>query len=152
MPFDPRTGLTPGRKRGSLNKLTRERREFVEMVVGEQDSKERKEFADRVRQQFMDGTLSPAIATTILHWWLGKPKDTVEIQTPPQYDAMTNEQLAERARLLATIIAAEQAVPQGQVVDAEVTPSVPQIAESASPEQTEQTDERTNDDVSTVAA
>jgi hypothetical protein len=149
MAYDPRTNLVPGRKFGSQNRLTKERREFIEMVVGEQGSAERKEFADHVRRQFMDGTLSPAIATTILHWWLGKPKDTVEIQTPPQYDAMTNEQLAERARLLATIIVAEQAAaaPQGPVVDAEVAPSVPQIAESASSE----THERMNDDVSNAA-
>jgi hypothetical protein len=86
--YNPRTGLPVptnwragiGRAKGSQNKLTKERIAFVEMVVGKPDSPELVEFAANIRKQFMDGSLNPQIAVTILHWWLGKPKETVELK------------------------------------------------------------------------
>jgi hypothetical protein len=98
-----------GRKRGSVNRLTRERREFIDMVIGMEGSDERKEFAARIRQQFMNGTINPQIATTIMHWWLGKPKDTIEVkETPANYAELTDSQLAERAMLIAKALAEKE--------------------------------------------
>lgn len=70
----------PGRPKGRENALTRERREFIELVIGAADTKERQEFAASIRRQFMDGTISPAIGTLILQWWLGSPKVTHRLE------------------------------------------------------------------------
>lgn len=75
---------TPGRQKGTENRLTKERRAFVEMVIGAEDSEERALFAAQIRKQFMEGTIAPAIATLILQWWLGKPKEHVSIDARVQ--------------------------------------------------------------------
>lgn len=69
-----------GRPKGAQNRLTKERHEFIDAVVGKVGSTERQLFALSIRTQFMAGTLSPVVAQTILYWWLGKPKETVEVQ------------------------------------------------------------------------
>lgn len=100
-----------GRPKGVLNKLTRERYDFIEMVVGAQGSEERREFAQAIRKQFMDGSIAPAVATCILHWWLGKPKESIEVQhIPPDLSELSDEQLAERAKLVADVLKDDELV------------------------------------------
>lgn len=70
-----RKPLATGRPLGRENNLTRERRAFIELIVGKENSDEREEFAASLRRQFMDGTIAPAIATIILNHWLGPVKN-----------------------------------------------------------------------------
>src|SRR6185503_15849110 len=67
-------GRTPVRK----NNLTYQRREFVEMVVGEPGSPEMREFAAAIRRQSIAGACPPATALTTMHCWLGKPPERTQ--------------------------------------------------------------------------
>jgi hypothetical protein len=71
-----RAGL--GRLKGATNKLTRAKRDFLDKIIGMDNTQEREEFLASIRQQFMDGSLSPMVQIFILETWLGKPKLPVE--------------------------------------------------------------------------
>jgi hypothetical protein len=71
---------SPGRRRGTKNKSVLRRYEFIDEVMGKVGSEELKEFAQAIRKQFMDGTIPGPVATIVLQWALGKPKDTVEVE------------------------------------------------------------------------
>jgi hypothetical protein len=113
-----------GRPKGAINKSTQERRELCDMVFGSAGSEERKVFAQKMRERFLEGKLSAVVEQTLLHWWLGKPKDTVEVHVaPPDFSTMTNEELATRAQQLAN----EVLTLDGELVN---TPSTPDRASS----------------------
>ena len=44
----------PGRPPGSVNHVTKVRREFLELIFGRPGSAELKEFCEEMRQQFLD--------------------------------------------------------------------------------------------------
>lgn len=118
-PTEPRLRyqIAPHAVRGGMSRHFRTRRELTDWIFGKPGTKELQEFAFEMREQFMDGTINPAIATTLLHWWCGKPKDTIEIQeSGPSVEEMSNEDLQLRALYLA-----QQAMTlQGEVVRREI--------------------------------
>jgi hypothetical protein len=99
-----------GRPKGTKNRLTREREQFIDMVIGEVDSAERAAFAASMRQQVMAGTAAPAVTLFLLQTWLGKPKETLEIQAAPvDFADLTDEQLAARAAALTEVLRGKEA-------------------------------------------
>lgn len=95
-------GPGPGRPKGLKNKTTSEQRRFAEQVVGTEGTPEREEFVKAMRAQLLSGVMAPAVANTILFWWLGKPTERIEIQeAPPDYNDLTADELRERSLAVA---------------------------------------------------
>ncbi len=107
-PFTPGRTKTGGRKKGTPNKLPQEVRAFFKSVV------QSPKFQDKLRERAEKGMLSGTELTLMLAYAIGKPKDVVEIERPPERPPMAaavaqmNEQeLQMFANLARRMIAAE---------------------------------------------
>jgi hypothetical protein len=98
--------LQRGRPVGSISKWTRVRHDFLDKLFGMPGSEELQEFAAAIRKQFIDGTIHPQIGVFIMQHWMGVPKQKVEVDiNMPALSSMTDAELAERAILVAEVIA-----------------------------------------------
>jgi hypothetical protein len=91
-------GPRPGRKRGSLNTVSKEAREFAARIL---DSRE---YRESLVRRIKAGTLPSNIEALLYHYRFGKPKETIEVQMSPaevDLSQLSNEELARRAELLA---------------------------------------------------
>lgn len=105
--------------------IYQEKRKFIEMIVGAPNSQEQADFALSIRNKFINGTLAPAIAVTVLHLWLGKPKETIEVrEAPPDYAELTDEQLAARASMLAAMLHEQNTIDVPRGVDPDQEPRI----------------------------
>lgn len=99
----PRGGMLNrgGRPAGTVPHEIRVKKELSDLVFGAPNSEELKVMCAAWRKQFLEGTIHPTIATTLMHWWLGKPKETIEVQRSFDVSELTDEELIARARDLA---------------------------------------------------
>lgn len=65
-----------GRPKGALNKNTVEVQTFAREFLSDPKG------VQSYRQQYQDGKLPPAVWQLLMHYAYGKPKDTLEVQTP----------------------------------------------------------------------
>jgi len=77
-PFKPGRKKTGGRTKGTRNKLPQEIRAFFKSVVHSP------KFQDKLRERAEKGTLSGTELTLMLAYAIGKPKDVLEIERPPE--------------------------------------------------------------------
>ena len=77
-PFKPGRKKTGGRTKGTRNKLPQEIRAFFKSVVHSP------KFQDKLRERAEKGMLSGTELTLMLAYAIGKPKDVLEIERPPE--------------------------------------------------------------------
>ena len=80
MPTWLANGPGKGRPKGSLNKTTLLQREVAEKVLGKPGTPEFEEFIASQRKQILLGILPPVILQMWMHYLVGKPKETIEVQ------------------------------------------------------------------------
>jgi hypothetical protein len=68
---------TGGRKKGSLNKTTREAKELCASLL------QNPTYLRNLRNRVLDGTLPPALEAMLWHYAYGVPKQTVALETKP---------------------------------------------------------------------
>jgi hypothetical protein len=71
----PKLPPGPGRPKGSLNKATREIRDFARSVL------ESPEYVESLKRRLRQGN-APHMETLLHHYAYGKPRDTLEITGP----------------------------------------------------------------------
>ncbi len=69
-------GGSPGRPAGIPNKATQAIRQAAKAFVEDQQGQR------KMLQQYRSGRLHPAIVTLLHHYAYGKPKETIDINTP----------------------------------------------------------------------
>lgn len=72
-------GPGPGRPKGRKNTLTLQQRAVAEMVLGKPGTPEFDEFVRAQRRDILAGILPPPLVALWMHYLLGKPKETIEL-------------------------------------------------------------------------
>ncbi len=86
----------PGRKKGTLNRVTAQHMRFCRDLLGSAD------YRDGLRKRAINGSLHPAIETMLHHYAYSKPRETLDVtlnqNEAPNLRELTDEGLAEEAR------------------------------------------------------